>query len=472
MTQLLRLQPSAGQNVPLTAETSDIAVALRYTSALDPSEEKTVYRSPYVYLTDAGFRSVTTGQLVEIPFHLENVGEILGLQVVSTGPIAAFDNAVIYNYAGEGTDGASPLSVTALAESFTASGISLTLEGKGDTVTPALFRFVTAPEEASAGAGTAGKAAMTVNYVDARGFSRSMTVDDLFSYRKTTGEEAEAVVRPGSTTEIVLQLSNAAYLDSVVVSAGDRWLISSVSAELTPPGDSPSVSSVTVNNWASDAAPLTIDLRPAAQGGESQGNQIQTFTVTARGRKADIAASASSGGTVLVTAYPGDTVDLTPTVTAVGQPDTTWSWNMGDYAEALTVNRDQSAAFRVPGGMKSGDSCTFSVFCNGDNRLSVAVTVMVEEEKEEAPVPAPSGSDESGDSLIGGSAEGSDSLSADGDAPAEPSGTPREEAGSEVGDETKDESANEPAGEPEDEPPAAEESENSTEPAEEALEES
>ena len=455
MTQLVRLQPSAGQSVPLTAETSDIAVALRYTSALDPAAEKTVYRSPYVYLTDEGCKAVTTGQRIELPFHVENVGEVVGLNMVSTGPIAAFDNAVIYNYAGEAPDGAAPLSATSLAEQFAVSTIPTDLEGNGETVTPALFRFTTAPEEASAGAGTAGKISMTVNYVDDRGRSRSVTVDDLLSYREAAGEESEGVIRPGSTTEIALQLSGAAYLDSVEVSAADRWLISSVYAELTPPGQAASVSSTTVNNWASAAAPLTIDLRPADQGGESGGNQLQTFTVTARGRKAGIAASASAGGTVLVTAYPGDTVDLTPAVTAVGKPDTTWSWNMGDYADFLTVNRDQTASFRVPNRLSPGDSCTFSVSCNGDGRMSVAVTVMVEEEKAEPSLPAPSG---------GGSGGGEPSAPSSPESPEpSPEGTeapPAETDNAESGPESAEE------------PPAPEEeSENSTEPAEEALEE-
>ena len=390
MNQVLRLQPSAGQSVSLTAETSDIAVALRYTSALDAAAEKTVYRSPYVYLTDAGYKAVTTGQLIEVPFRLENVGEILGVSLVSTGPVAAFDNAVIYNYAGEGPGGTSPLSVTSLAESFSVSSIANTLEGNGDAVTQAVFRFTTAPEEAAAGAGTTGQVSMTVSYVDGRGVSRSVTIDDLFSYRRgASGEKSEAVIRPGDTTEIALQLSGAAYLESITVSAPDRWLISSVYAELTPPGGSPSVSSATVNNWASGTEPLTIDLLPAAQGGESQGNQIQTFTVTGRSRKAGAAASASAGGTLLITAYPGDTVDLAPAVTAVGKPDTTWSWNMGAYGDRLTVNWDQTAVFRVPDRMAPGESCTFSVACNGDGRISVAVTIMVEQAPEPTPGPTP-----------------------------------------------------------------------------------
>ena len=488
MTQTVRLQPSAGQSIPLTAETSDVAVALRYTSALDAAAEKTVYRSPYVYLTDVGYQSVTTGQLMELPFQVESVGEVVGLSVVSTGPIVLFDNAVIYNYAAGAAETAAPLSVTSLAGQFAAGGTPLSLEGNGETVTSALFRFTTAPEEASAGAGTAGKISMTVDYVDERGLSRSVSVDDLLSYQRTSGEGSEGVIRPGSTTEILLQLSGAVYLDRVTIAAADRWLISSIYAELTPPGESPSVSSTTVNNWASTATPLTVDLRPADQGGESGGNQIQTFTVTGRGRKAGEAASASAGGTLLVKAFPGDTVDLTPAVTAVGKPDTTWSWNMGSYDKALTANQDQTAVFRVPGSMKSGDSCTFSVFCNGDARMSVAVTVMVEEAKAETPAPAASGEsaapggEEAETPPVQTSANESspeapvapekpdnvgDSPEKGEDSPAETdgAGSAEEPSAREDGPEDGAESAGESSAE-------SGESENSNEPAEDALEES
>lgn len=397
MTQLLRAQPASGQNVPLTAETSDVAVALRYTSALDPAEEKTVYRSPYVYLTDVGYRSVTSGRFIEVPFQVKNVGKVVGISIISTGPLISFDNAVIYNYAGETVGGSEPIGVTALAESFGAGSVAVSVEEKGDIVSYALFRFTTAPEEASTGAGTTGQVSMEISYVDAAGLSHFVMAEDILRYRRDlSGEESEAVIRPGSTTEVALQLSNAVYLDRITLSAKDRWLVSSVNAELTPTEGESSVSATTVNNWASDTEPLTIDLRPAAQGGESQGNQIQTFTVTGRGRKAGVAASASAGGTVLVSAYPGDTVELVPTVTAVGTPDTSWSWNMGEYKDLLAEGRDKTALFRVPDSMAPGESCTFSVSCNGDGRMSVAVTVMVEQEKrEEIPVTDLSGGGES-----------------------------------------------------------------------------
>ena len=208
-----------------------------------------------------------------------------------------------------------------------------------------------------------------------------MTFDSLLSYLPT-GTVPEA----GSTVELTLLLSDAAYLEDITLTAQDSWLITAVSADLTLPGGQTSSSSTTVNNWA-DSSGLTIDLRPDAyRDSPNTGNAIQSFSVTGRGRQAGIAASAAAGGTLMVTAYAGDTVDLTPVITAVGSPDTSWSWNAGSYDNNLTVRSDGTASFYVSHSASPGDSYTFSVTCNGDNRLTVAVTIAVEEEPEPEPV--------------------------------------------------------------------------------------
>lgn len=400
MHQTLRLQPAAGQSVSLTAESNDVAVALRYTSTLDPAANKTVYQSPYVYLTDAGYTSITTGKFIDIPFELSNVGEIVGISIVTTGPVVSFDNALARSYAGPapGAEAESPAGDTpaalldswSLSTPFTANTMASVYTEEGQLVTPAVFRFVTAPEEANAGAGTSGMVSMTVCYADSAGAMRSMQFDDLLSYLPSGGS-----LLPGSTAELSLQLSDAAYLDHIVLSAEDSWLLSSVSAELSPPGGTPSQSSATVNNWARSGAPLTIDLLPALYGGSGEGNQIQTFTVTGRGDAAQVSSSAaatgSSGGALQVTAYAGDTVRLTPAVTAVGNPDTTWTWNAGGYERELVVDSANNAAFRIPDSMAPGSSATFSVACNGDKRLAVSITVAVvkrpEPEPDEADLP-------------------------------------------------------------------------------------
>ena len=392
MHQVLRLQPASGQAAVLTAETSDIAVALRYTSSLDPAEDKTVYQTPYVYLTDAGYAGVFTGESLEIPFSASNVGEVVGLSVISSGPIVSFDNALVYNYAGAEGDNSTLLNTCYLAQSFTASSITSTLSAREETVVPAVFRFTTAAEEVAGGGATSGQVSMTVRYMDNSGQSRTMTFGDLLSYLPE-----DVTPTAGSTVEASLLLNDAAYLQDITLTAQDSWFLSAVSADLTLPGGLLSSSSTTVNNWA-DRAGLTVDLRPDDyRETPNEGNFIQSFSVTGRGRQAGAAASASAGNALLVTAYAGDMVDLTPVITAVGSPDTSWSWNTGVYSNNLTVHSSGTAAFYVPYNASPGDTFTFSVSCNGDNRLTVPITItVVEKPAPEVPPDEGEGSETSG----------------------------------------------------------------------------
>ena len=129
----------------------------------------------------------------------------------------------------------------------------------------------------------------------------------------------------------------------------------------------------------------------------NEGNFIQSFSVTGRGRQAGAAASASAGNALLVIAYAGDMVDLTPVITAVGSPDTSWSWNTGVYSNNLTVHSSGTAAFYVPYNASPGDTFTFSVSCNGDNRLTVPITItVVEKPAPEVPPDEGEGSETSG----------------------------------------------------------------------------
>ena len=77
-------------------------------------------------------------------------------------------------------------------------------------------------------------------------------------------------------------------------------------------------------------------------------------------------------------------------------PDTSWSWNAGAYSNNLTVQSSGTAAFYVPYSASPGDTFTFSVRCNGDNRLTVPITISVEEKP--APEVSPGWGDGSGTS--------------------------------------------------------------------------
>ena len=373
MYQILTLQPSEGQFHILSAETNDVAIALRYTTSIDPAQNKTVYQTPYVYLTDAGYAAIQSGKSLDIPFDAALVDEIVGIHIITTGPLVEFDNAVIHNYSGtRGEAGAELVSSAYVAQPFTANTMEADISTGAETVVPALFQFTTASEEMAVGAGTSGTAGMTVNYTDNSGQQRSVQIQNMLRYLSD-----DAKPTAGTTVKIPLLLSDAAQIDSVVLSAEDSWFLTSVSAELTKP-EGVLVTSTSVNNWVQSGSSLEIDLRTSATG-----NYIQSFSVSGRSRSAGKVVSASAGSTLLVSAYPGDTVELTPAVTAVGNPDTSWTWNPGTFANSLTINSNNTAAFSIPYSLSVGDSCTFSVTCNGDNRMTVTITLTVEEAPQE-----------------------------------------------------------------------------------------
>ena len=66
----------------LIAENRDMAVAVYFTPSGAPDQE---IRSKYIYLTDAGYKMVKPGQLLELDFDLGDVSEIRGLNIVKTG---------------------------------------------------------------------------------------------------------------------------------------------------------------------------------------------------------------------------------------------------------------------------------------------------------------------------------------------------------------------------------------------------
>ena len=406
MNQVARLQLASGQSAKLTPEISDIAVALRYTTALDPAENKTVYQSPYFYLTDFTtstvnpegqtetrqlYSSISSGQIVDLPFDIDGIGEIIGLSVVSSGPNVSFDRAVVNNYLGDPQNNAAANldSSCYISDSFTTGSIPISLAGQEQPVVPVTFRFVTPAEEVVAGAGTFGSVNMTVGYQDFDGDSRTVTLDNIVSYLPEGGSFAS-----GSTTEFTVLLTGAKTITSLTIHAAeDAWFINSAYVQSSLPDGTITMGETTVNNWSKLGGALTIDIRPdSMRGDEVTGNQLLTFAVTGRGSLAGIAASAASGSALQITAYPGDTVTLTPTVTVQGEPDATWTWVPGEYENNLIVNADGSAIFYINADTLAGTSYTFSVHCVGDQRMSVPITIAVEDpppEPEPEPDPEP-----------------------------------------------------------------------------------
>ncbi len=369
MHQTVTLQPSADQKITLTPETYDVAVALRYTSKLDlDGSIKSVYQTPYVYLSDVGISSITSGKAITVPFQMPYVDRIVGICVVTTGPNVNFDNAIVYNYDGPAGDDSILLQTVGLDLPISAHTISTVVLDGGKMVLPAEFTFTTADNDMVSGAGTSGKATMIVHYTDEDGISQSVAIPDIFRFLNTASAPAA-----GSTVTLPIMLSSVLDIQSVEITAEDGWFITSLSIKLHLPDGTTKEVSKRVNNWAKTDIPLTVDLTESAAGSYLLGFGVNALT-TLSGKTA----SAEAGSTLEIEAQAGESVVLTPEVWAIGSPDRSWSWNTTD-SKYLSIQADGSAIYTIPAGLAPGQTVSVEVICGGDQRLRVLVNIRIVE---------------------------------------------------------------------------------------------
>ncbi|MBP3204208.1 MAG: hypothetical protein J6M66_02150 [Lachnospiraceae bacterium] len=75
----------------LVAERQDIAVALTYKTASDPSGQE--FTTPYIYLTDQGINKIRAGQVVDLKFNQMFIGEVTGVKVAAVGDAESYIDA-------------------------------------------------------------------------------------------------------------------------------------------------------------------------------------------------------------------------------------------------------------------------------------------------------------------------------------------------------------------------------------------
>ena len=181
-------------------------------------------------------------------------------------------------------------------------------------------------------------------------------------------------------------LPNLDHITYVTLSPEEDWFLSSVTAAASPlasaaavnAGISVTASSATksVNNHAAPDAPLTVEVTPVSKGGTSEGNAISSFSVTAAASGAGTSASAAAGQSLQIQAYTGDTIRFTPSISAIGSPDKTWTWVGADHS--LSVSSDGSAAFYVPGGASPGSTFNaYAVRANGNQQLVIPISIVI-----------------------------------------------------------------------------------------------
>ena len=388
MRQIVRLQPKEGTSALLTPESSDIAVALRYTSSLDPETTKMVYQSPYVFLTDVDYTILDNRNHIEVPFNLSGIGEIVGLTVISSGPTVNFENALITNYPKPSTTDGKENEVTTLlnscsiAESFVSTNIISKMMKTSKDVTPVTFTFTTPKEDLVAGCGTSGQVGMLITYTDSANNQQTYRISNILDYLPLDNPPF-----PDTVTSFNILMTDVAYLNSVTLTpATDDWFLTEVNAKVTTYDNAKQTTvnkTAVVNQWAKADSPLTIDMRPDSVNTDGPViNKITGFSISASAQQSKVSATASSGNPLNIKVVAGDTISFTPTFQKVGNPTTNINWAAYDHEQFFTDYSNGSATFTVPTeeailADNLPKQYTLSAVCSENNSLAIPITIDV-----------------------------------------------------------------------------------------------
>ena len=210
----------------------DIAVAFTYTSSIDGGT--TEYQSPYVYLTDAGYQSISEGLMVKIPFKIPYVRRITGYKIGSYGNLEGrieASAAVVYQPETTDPNAASEATTTAakevrayasFAESYplmerleTKKPTSVNMWGEG-SVTPIAMTFTTTEDLKTMDGTKDGAVRMTFTYNDYLGSTRTERFMDMTKFIQTTPKNF-AAGSPQTVEFFLHDMSNAMGIGKVEV---------------------------------------------------------------------------------------------------------------------------------------------------------------------------------------------------------------------------------------------------------------
>ena len=168
----------------LEPEAKDLAVALHFRSDVPNAPE---LKSKYVYLTDAGYTSVSGGQVYELDMDLGDLSAITGISLVSLGPLeVTVDSMMAVEYDTSGNT----YHTFSTRQPVTASN-RVTRVGENGSVQLLTLTLNTAADDGSVTSGTKGPIKMTVGYYDTYGSFRELTYDNIRTYI-TSGDGFES----------------------------------------------------------------------------------------------------------------------------------------------------------------------------------------------------------------------------------------------------------------------------------------
>ena len=229
----------------LIPEKTDMAVALRYTSTVDPTGKEV--DTPYIYITDQDYTRIQSGMMIELTFDTPYVKEITGLKIAKQGDVTARVNlACAGNYARatrkdeEGVLQSWSSFPNYLDVSTTPTTLAASQDPK-DQVQPLYLTVTTSPADAAVESGTTCPVRMHVGYETSTGITGETDPDylDLSDFIKDRNQHSFLT---GETQEIQL-LTRGMYklyyldLEPYIPAGADRsdiagWSLESISAQL------------------------------------------------------------------------------------------------------------------------------------------------------------------------------------------------------------------------------------------------
>ena len=386
--QIVALQLTSGQEQLFTTS-SDVAVAIHYTTESSAQDAtKALYSSPYVFFTDVGINSLGNTSILEIPFEVSGVDQVVGISIVSTGPNVKFENAIVYNYILNANGERTLIDTCQIPQAFSTSTVEKQYtETEGLNVTPVTLSFTTSADSKFPGAGTSGRLPLSIHYKTSDGSDKTLQIDNFSAYLP-----ANTLPTAGSTVSFNVQLSNFSHLTDIALSAADDdWHLNKVSAEVKKLNNASSTSYKTeafVNQWVTSRTPATA----VFSGNDAQNslNEIVSFSVTGKTSKFGNVATATSGNVLTIKATPGENVTFTPQVTATGTLTNTVVWDTSNYASYMNDSGNAGLTFRVPAN-SVGQVYSFTGYCSFDKQKSVTIAIEVVD------VPATEGGGTTGD---------------------------------------------------------------------------
>ena len=185
----------------LQSENTDIAVSFIYTSTLDDIDTK--YYSPYVYITDQGYKKTAEGTFIELEYDVPFVKEIVGYNIAGYGTIEALVTGMasaVYDVAPEDrqlnvasgkmqtmkrtkSSFACNNETFALTDRLSSKGVTSKEPYGKNSVTPVELTFDTVGSSATKESKTRSSVKFVCHYIDSEGNKRDdLIFEDITSY--------------------------------------------------------------------------------------------------------------------------------------------------------------------------------------------------------------------------------------------------------------------------------------------------